>query len=297
MGFILKTFEKIMVFIQPKKFSFLYLIKIILLVILYGINANYFDFLQLDVFLQNTLNLVYYYLLLNLIFNSIRLLMTYIYLKKNRYKKDHYDNFILGISRLFFFLNHLIFILIAINLFVINVLELLTAISIIAAALAILFKDYIISFINGLIIMFSKEIRLKDYVQIGEYRGRITNISFRVIEMKTDHGDYMYLPNNIVFTDEIINFSKGSSKNVRIELNLENSYKKSYEKIKGEIKQKTFENFSEVVNSINEINIRINKIEKDYFNIIIELEVTKYNYKIELKIKDFINEYVISLYK
>ncbi len=171
-----------------------------------------------------------------------------------------------------------------------NIKEFLTTISIIAVAIVLISKDYLSNFISGIVIMFSNELRLKDYVKIGDYKGIVNDITLKHVELKTEQSDFIYIPNTVVYNKEIVNYTKGSLKKIKVDLFLNNSYKKDYENIRTELIKKLSENFNE----INNLFFKIEKIDKDYFHVIVEVNVTKYKYKLEVKITNFINEYIIN---
>jgi small-conductance mechanosensitive channel len=102
--------------------------------------------------------------------------------------------------------------------FDIEVRSFLTSIALFAVALTIIFQDFIKNFLFGFSIMFSADYEIGDYIQIGSMpRGVIRNINFSCVQIKTETGDVMYIPNTLVHNSEISNFSKLKPRHVNVE--------------------------------------------------------------------------------
>src|SRR5690606_19448141 len=98
-----------------------------------------------------------------------------VYRRRNKVKT--HDNFIIGINSIYYiFLSILLILLVMVSMKV-NIREFFTSISIIAAAIAILSKDYISNAINGMILMFNNQISIGDHIKIGQHKGKIIHIS------------------------------------------------------------------------------------------------------------------------
>lgn len=129
-------------------------------------------------------------------------------------------NFILGVNQIAGIAN-VIFAVIAIMLaFGINPKEFLTSITIVAMAIALLFRDYITNMISGLLIMFSDRFTIGDNIKIGEFEGRILDITLVNIEVKNEDDDIVLIPNNTAFTVNIINQSLHNSRKVTVKFQL-----------------------------------------------------------------------------
>lgn len=90
----------------------------------------------------------FFYITLNLIITFLRRVTVRIYLQKQKYTSEHYDNFTLGIERISHFLIHFIFLISLLYFFGIDIKLFLTSISIFAVAIVLIFKEYISNFIN-----------------------------------------------------------------------------------------------------------------------------------------------------
>ena len=150
----------------------------------------------------------------------IRLIIIYWYIKKHRFKANIKDNFILGINRIVSILNT-VFVIIALMVFFgKNPKEFITGMSIVAAAIAVTFKDYITNMINGLIIMFSDRLSLGDHIKVQDTEGKILDITLINMILQNEDNDMVIIPNSVVFSSVIVNQSKQNIKKLSIEFEM-----------------------------------------------------------------------------
>jgi len=91
----------------------------------------------------------------------------------SRLQRTNFQYGIDNIARVLITLAGVVFIF---QLFGVEFRTLLTSISIVAAAIAIISKDYITDFLVGLYFSFSKDFEINDYVRFGEQKGKITEL-------------------------------------------------------------------------------------------------------------------------
>jgi small-conductance mechanosensitive channel len=156
----------------------------------------------------------------SLTISILRLIIIYWYIRKHRFKSNIKDNFILGINRIVSILNTLIFILSFMIFLKINPITFLTSITIVAAAIALTFKDYITNMINGLIIMFSDRLSLGDHIKVGDNEGKILDITLINVILQNEDSDMVIIPNSVVFSSVIVNQSKQNTKKLSIEFEI-----------------------------------------------------------------------------
>ncbi|MCD0490645.1 mechanosensitive ion channel family protein [Pedobacter sp. MC2016-14] len=166
----------------------------------------------------------------SLTLSILRLVVIYWYIRKHHFKNNIRDNFILGISRIVSILNTLVFIVALMLFFGIDPKEFITGISIVAAAVALTFKDYVTNMINGLIIMFSDRLSLGDHIKMGDHEGKILDITLINMILQNDDSDMVIVPNSVAFSSVIINQSKQNTKKLSIEfeMGLHNGYTPEY---------------------------------------------------------------------
>ncbi|NQX37964.1 Small-conductance mechanosensitive channel [Pedobacter steynii] len=162
----------------------------------------------------------------SLIISILRLIVIYWYIKKHKLKKNIKDNFILGINRVVSILNTVVFAIAFTSFFDVDPKDLIFSVSIVAAALAVTFKDYIANMINGLIIMFSDRLSLGDHIRLGEHEGKILDITLINMILQNEDSDMVIIPNSVAFSSVIINQSKQNTKKLSIEFDmpLKNGY-------------------------------------------------------------------------
>ena len=99
---------------------------------------------------------------------SLKTTALFVYRRRNHIKGK--DNFTIGINTIYYIFIIILMIILAMALLRVNLREFFTSISILAAAIAILAKDYISNAINGMILMFNNQISIGDRIQIGGHK-------------------------------------------------------------------------------------------------------------------------------
>ncbi len=127
------------------------------------------------------------------------------------------DNVTTGLTNLFMMFITIFGLVSVLGLFGIKFGQMFTSLSIVAAAIAIILKDFFADIISGIFISFSSEITIGDYVKIGELRGKIIDINIAKTELLNDDDNIVFVPNSKVFTAETINYSKKPIKKTSID--------------------------------------------------------------------------------
>lgn len=241
-------------------------------------------------FFGRVYTIVFAYLFLNLLFNYLRLVFVNVYLLRNDLPSTHYDNFIIGINKLSFFLNHVVFLVVLLTLIGVRVFEILTSLTVVAVALVLIFKDYIGNFMNGTIVMFSKKIQYNDYVKVGEFKGRIKDINFMFTELETESGDVVYIPNNSIVTKEILNFSRKNSKKFALEFALSKDLLGKLDGLEKEIFGFVGEKYGF---GERDVSLVVERFDKD--NVVFKLVFStgKYSFKLEKSVRDDVNKIIL----
>jgi small-conductance mechanosensitive channel len=166
----------------------------------------------------------------SLMVSILRLIIIYWYIRKHKFKSNIKDNFILGINRITSILDTVFFGLAILSLLEVDLAQLVFSVSIVAAAVALTFKDYVTNMINGLIIMFSDRLSLGDHIKVGEHEGKILDITLINMILQNEDSDMVIIPNSVVFSSVIINQSKQNIKKLSVEfdMSLNNGYTPEY---------------------------------------------------------------------
>lgn len=141
---------------------------------------------------------------------------------KRQHKKNNRvrGNYVLGITQIATLLNVIFLVLGLMLVFGINPKEFLTSITIVAAAIALVFRDYITNVISGLLVMFSDQFTIGDTIRVGDHQGKIVDITLANILIKNEDDDVVLIPNNMAFTTNIVNQSLQNSRKLTLDFEL-----------------------------------------------------------------------------
>ncbi|WP_339868542.1 mechanosensitive ion channel domain-containing protein [uncultured Algoriphagus sp.] len=192
---------------------FLKLILLVILLVGFESNSWFSPFFETHVIASNLIRAAIFLLSGNLIISLARIITLQFYLKRTEESRVQ-PNFVIGIDRLSTLLNIMILLVTLMLAFGVRPLEFLTSITIVAAAIALLTKDYITNIVNGLIIMFSDQLEIGDKILIGKNIGFIRDITLINMVLKTETGEIVIVPNTLVLTSEVVNYSKNNSHQV-----------------------------------------------------------------------------------
>lgn len=167
-------------------------------------------------FIDVLLNYIYFLLILGFAKGVI----FFWYRKSKKIERQRTDNIILGVNNIHFLVVGVVTILSGIALMGIDVKAFFASLSIIAAAIAIISKDYISNVIGGMLIAFSSDINIGDYIKVGENRGKVIDMSITMFSLLTDDDDVVIMPNNMVYALDVINYTKRAIKKTSIEFEI-----------------------------------------------------------------------------
>ncbi len=164
-----------------------------------------------------------------MLLDFIQFAVTRWYRRRHNISRD--DNFIIGVGQIYQLLLVIGIVVGLLSLFRIDVRQLFTSLSIIFAGIAILTKDYITNMINGMIITFSGQLSIGDNVRIGLHRGKIIDITLQNIHLLNDDDDIIYIPNALLLTIEVVNYTKREIKRSSIEFDIDLKHLKNVEEM------------------------------------------------------------------
>ena len=134
------------------------------------------------------------------------------------------DNFTIGVSHLARLTYFLLLAVLLLSLFNITVKEAITTLSFIAAAIVLITKDYISNLINGMYLTFAKVVNIGDTVELADHKGKILDITLTNVHLLNDDDDIIYIPNNKVFSNEIINYTRRQLKKSSVDFEMDVNY-------------------------------------------------------------------------
>ena len=253
----------------------------------------YFTFLVLQEAIEPDKNLLFSKLLSGNILVSLgRIFLVRFYLRKKKTNSLH-SNFVLGINRIASLLNVIILLIAIMVFFDIDPKEFLSSITIVAAAIALLSRDYIINMLNGLIIMFSDQITLGDYIKVGEHQGKIKDITLLNIVLLNDDYDLVMVPNSLILTANVVNYSRQNIRKLTFDFEATNHSLLNVDEMENELKAK-IKPFKEEVQS-DSISLKALEIKKDIVKMKLQIQLNNKSRESERKIRRIINQAIINL--
>jgi small-conductance mechanosensitive channel len=210
----------------------------------------------------NTSSVLLNYLLVVLFINISQHFLYAYYRRKNGLSENQNDNIILGLNNISILTLIVVTIIALFALFNINVKTLVYSLSIVAAALAVITKDYISNLISGLIITFSNQFSIGDNVKINDNKGKIVDITLSTIHLLNDDDDLIYIPNSVVFNSLMINYTKRDIKKISIEFEIDIKFLKSIETLQDELMH-AIDDYKTYVKE-DSFYLKIVEIKKDY---------------------------------
>jgi hypothetical protein len=284
------SFEKISAEESRKRLVFA--LQLVVFVAVLYITLHYALLDYFDGVTNRILKALLFYITTNLMITFSRLALVYWYIKKNRRQEDFKDNFIIGINKIASILSFVTLIISLFVLFNVGIIQFLTSISIVAAAIALLSKDYISNMINGMILMFSDQLSINDDVKIGEHKGKIVNITLINVHMLNEDDDLIFVPNNAVFTSDVVNYTKHNGYKVSMEFELQKEQAGHLAEMENFIRE-SLKTYTKLI-GYSSIEFRVIKI--GLYAVVVKLQfaLLANNKQLEKEIKKYVFEQVIS---
>jgi small-conductance mechanosensitive channel/CRP-like cAMP-binding protein len=109
--------------------------------------------------------------------------------------------------------------------------QLVTTSAVSAVVIGFALQDTLGNAFAGLAIQSEKPFHIGHWVRVGEFEGRVTEVTWRATKLRTKQGNFAILPNNIVAKEAIINFSEPAAP-LRLEVEVGASYMVPPNKVK-----------------------------------------------------------------
>lgn len=228
-------------------------------------------------------NILLNFLILLLALNLLKVGAVSLYRRRQKLPPDKPDNVMVGIQNIYILLTSAVVLVTSLSFFGIDIKSLFTGLTIVAAAIAIITKDYVANIISGIAISFSDEISIGDYVKIAEYKGKVMDISISRIALLNDDDDTIYIPNNTVFISNIINYTKKGIRKVSIEFEMNLDFLDTIESLEKDL----IECLSDYHSSIEDgsFTLKIVDIKKDSLDLKFQYMLKSINRELEREIR------------
>lgn len=193
--------------------------------------------------------------------NLIVVLLSWLYRRRKQIPYNQADNVVVGLENLYYLLLSGATIVVLLAFLGVPPENLFTSLSLVAASIAIVSKDYISEIISGMIISFSREISIGDYIKIGPNKGKIIDLNLTKIVFLNEDDDIMYIPNTTVFNSEIVNYTRKQIKRVSIEFEVDIKAIKNIEALEADLIE-TVKDYHEFIQP-GSFALKIVEIKKD----------------------------------
>ena len=280
---------------NKKKFRNEILIFIVKLVVYFGVlyvNLTQHNYFEKYNWLGRMANALSLFLGANILISIGWIVLISWYLRKNRLQRLTRDNFVLGLNRISSVLNTVVFLVALMNFTGLNLKETFFSLSIAAAAFALLTKEYVANMINGLIIMFSDQLSLGDQIRVGEYKGKVLDITLINVVLQNDDDDIVLIPNSVIFSSMVLNQSKQNIKKLTIEFELDLKYQSSPDMLERELKASLRPYASNITE--NSFSLKILEIKKDLVHYKVQFLIPRPDKETERKMRRMLINTILS---
>jgi small-conductance mechanosensitive channel len=270
---------------------------VVVFVVLFTI-FSFREFLSGQEFIAQVLlivfNVVVIYLVLDIISTVSATIINYGYRKKNQISSDHIDNFTVGINNLARLAHFLVFFILMMGVYG-DMTRMLASTAIILGIVGLAFRDYVLNFVSGLNIMFTGRFKLGEYIKVGENKGKITGLTFSHVQLLTDTKDVVFVPNNIITSAQVVNYSKGNIKKVFADFSFSIDRYPEYKNVTQKLIARVSDKFRDVLSSRDGVKVHIESVENSSMKGLIEFDVSQYSFELERKLKNYTAEALVEL--
>lgn len=229
--------------------------------------------------LQSVLAFIIFYITVNFLSNTFK----YFYSKKNKIPKNKKNNVHFGIENIANVTIGIGIFIMLLSVFGINPSELITSLTIVAAAFAILTKEYIVDFLSGIYLSFSNTFEVNDLVKIDNMKGKIVEISMLKVKILNDDDDIVIIPNSKVHYGEIINYTKRDIRLMTIDFQIALKYINNIEQLEKEIIT-SLKSFGEYIEP-KSYNLKVVEMKMDFLEVKFQYTLKQIDMDLQRKIR------------
>jgi len=222
---------------------------------------------------SSILSAAYGYILFLLIINLIASSFKYFYSRRRGVSLNYKNNVHFGIDNIAKLLIGLGLVIALFGAWGIDIKSLFTSLSIVAAAIAIISKEFINDFLIGLYFSFSKDFEINDYVNLEEQKGKIIEIGMLKIKLLNDDDDIVVIPNSKIYANEIVNYTKRDLRLMSIDFQMDITKVDNIVLLEQELISSLM-SYSEYIEE-NSYNLKIVEMKKDYIDLKFQYKLRK----------------------
>ena len=218
-----------------------------------------------------------------IILDFVSFLFKYAYSKRKKQSIDKKDNFHFGIDNISKLLIGIGFVVTLFGAFGIDYKSLLTSMSIVAAAIAIISKEFINDFLVGLYFSFSEDFEINDYVKLDLQKGKIIEIGMLKIKLLNDDDDLVIIPNGKIYIGEIVNYTKRDIRLLSIDFQLDIKTIENIELLEKELIS-SLDDFSEFIEE-SSYSLKIVEMKKDFLDLKFQYTIKRLDREVQKGIR------------
>lgn len=150
--------------------------------------------------------------------------------------------------------------------------RLFTSLSIVAAAIAIISKEFVNDLIVGMYYSFSDTFEAGDYVKFHGYKGRVVDIGLLKVKILNDNDDLVILPNGKVYSEEIINYTRRDVRLMSIDFQMDIKLVRDIDSLEQELIAAVAEYAEHIEN--DSYKLKIMEVKKDLLELKFQYRLT-----------------------
>lgn len=223
------------------------------------------------------------YIIFLLLLDFAKSFVRYLYFVRGKIRWREKNNIHFGIENIASLLIGVGLVITLFGVFGIDIRTLLTSISIVAAAIAIISKEFINDFLAGIYISFSRDFEINDYVRVSDQKGKVVEIRMLKIKILNDDDDMVIIPNGKIYLNDIVNFTQRDIRLMSIDFQVDIKLIGNIEGFERELIT-SIDSFSEFIES-NSYNLKIVEMKKDYLDLKFQYTLKKMDVDLQRKIR------------
>ncbi len=210
-------------------------------------------------------------------------LIKYSYKKRQQAKGNVNQNFYFGIDNIRILLTALLLIFTFFQMMGVEPTQLFTSLSIVAAAIAIISKEFVNDMLVGLYYSFSNNFEINDYVKLNNQKGKLIDIGLLKVKLLNDNDDVVILPNGKVYADEIVNYTRRDARVMSIDFQLAVKSGKDIDTLEQELIAAVAP-YAEHIDG-DSYNLKIVTLKKDYLDLKFQYRLKEMDVETQKNIK------------
>lgn len=259
------------------------IIQIIVLVALIFVKYFAYATTQDMLFRHPVFHAVISFLIFYLVIKISSFIILAYYSRRNKIPFSQKNNVHFGVENIGNILLTFGFIGLVLRVMGIDPLEIVTSATIVAAAIAIVTRDYIADFLSGIYLSFSTTFEIADYVKLDKHKGRIVEIGMLKIKILNDDDDVVILPNFKIYQSDIINYTKRDVRLLSLDFELAIAHVVSILDLEKDLVN-TLKNFSEYIDP-SSYKLKVVEVKSDYIGLKFQYKLLKIDSMLQREIR------------